>query len=99
MAKSNLHLAKQQGKAAYETTNRQFEKKKEELFQFKDEYTNVKNQKASEWRTLLANTRNAQLNSHLKQHELSVAAIPGIGSVRKSPSVEQQRYLDISQLS
>ena len=84
LAKSNLHLAKQQGKAAYETTNRQFEKKKEELFQFKDEYTNVKNQKASEWRTLLANTRNAQLNSHLKQHELSVAAIPGIGSVRKS---------------
>ena len=84
LAKKYLHLAKQQWKAASETTIRQFEKKKAELFQFKEEYTNVKNQKASEWSNLLTSTRNAQLNSHLKQHELSVAAIPGIGSVRKS---------------
>ena len=84
LAKSSLGLAKQQWKEAFEAMSGHLKTGKSELLRLNEEYTNVINQKDSEWSNLLESARNVQLNNHLKQHDISEANIPGIGSVRKS---------------
>jgi hypothetical protein len=56
---------------------------KAELMRHKSGYNDLEAQRASEWRDLLAIARDVQLNSHLSQHQISVAAISDIGAARK----------------